>query len=365
MQTLDSSAYSTKPTRRIYGKQPPTVIILLLLSLAITACSNATPSITPPTNEGQSTATVRPSETPIPTQTNTPLPPLAILLVPAQADAQLAGELQNTLEGAIAAAGMRWQVRQRLAPEDLVQELRLVIVLPPDPGVAELMASAPNTHFLALGITGLQPSRNLSVIGAQGVRPDQAGFMAGVIAAIITPDWRVGAISTSDTAGGVAARQGFVNGAIYFCGLCRPAYPPYYNYPVYVELPIGSTPSEWQNAADFLIEQYAKTVYIYPEAGDEALRSYLADKGVKLIGSEAQPAGLQASWVSSLRPNLLSAVSEALPTLLSSEGGIDLPAPLEISDINTELFSPGRQRLAEEILADLLAGYIGTGAGNP
>jgi hypothetical protein len=186
-----------------------------------------------------------------------------------------------------------------------------------------------------------------------------------VIAAIITPDWRVGVISTSDTAGGVAARQGFVNGAIYFCGLCSPAYPPYVDYPVYVELPTGATPTEWQNAADFMAEQYVKTVYVYTEAGDEALRNYLAEKGVELIGSESPPAGLEASWVASLQLNLLPIVSEALPALLSSESGLDLTAPLEIGAINEALFSPGRQRLAEEILADLLAGYIGTGAGSP
>jgi hypothetical protein len=280
-------------------------------------------------------------------------------------DAGLANQLQTALEEPITSTGLRWQVRQRLAPEDMVQELRLVIVLPPDPGVAELAASAPNTHFLAVGIAGLQPGQNLSLIGAQGVSSDQAGFMAGVIAAIITPDWRVGTISTSDTAGGVAARQGFINGAIYFCGLCRPAYPPFYEYPVYVELPTGSTTAEWQAAADFLIEGYVRTAYIYPEAGDESLRSYLAEKGVKLIGSEPPPAGLESSWVASLRPDPLPAVYEGVPALLSGENGIDLPATLKIMDINPDLFSVGRQRLAEEIMADLLAGYIGTGAGAP
>jgi hypothetical protein len=163
----------------------------------------------------------------------------------------------------------------------------------------------------------------------------------------------------------VAARQGFVNGAIYFCGLCRPAYPPFYEYPVYVELPTGSTPSEWQAAADFLLERYVRTAYIYPEAGDESLRRYLAEKGVRLIGSEAPLDGLEGSWVASLRPNLLPAVFESVPALLNGENSLDLPAPLQISDINPDLFSTGRQRLAEEILSDLLAGYIGTGAGAP
>jgi len=38
-----------------------------------------------------------------------------------------------------------------------------------------------------------------------------------------------------------------------------------------------------------------------------------------------------------------------------------LPMPLEIREANPDLFSPGRQRLANEILADLLTGFVGTG----
>jgi hypothetical protein len=346
-------------------KPTASLLLLLLLGLMLSSCNAVLPSTTPTANEGQPTAAVLPSETPIPTATNTPPPPLAILLAPPQADADLASSLQSALEATITAAGLRWQVRQSLASEDLGQELRLVIVLPPDPGAAELAASAPNTHFLVVGIAGLQPTQNLSLIGTQGARPDQAGFMAGVIAAIITPDWRVGAISTSDNAGGIAARQGFINGAIYFCGLCSPAYPPYIDYPLYVELPTGSAASEWQAAADLLLGQSVTTIYVYPEAGDAALRNYLAEKGVKLIGSEMPPEGLEASWAASLLPDLLPAISGALPALLGGEGGIDLPAPLQIGAINPKLFSPGRQQLAEEILADLLAGYIATGAENP
>lgn len=362
-RSLDTLFPLKRSTQRV---KLAAVLLLLLLSLAASACGDANPPVVSPTPEhGKSTTTVQPSETPEPTPTNTALPPLAILLAPPEADTGLVNSLQSGLEETITSEGLRWQVRQRLAPEDLVQELRLVIVVPPDPGVAELAASAPNTHFLAVGITGLQPASNLSLIGAGGVPPDQAGFMGGVIAAIITPDWRVGVISTSDTPGGVAARQGFVNGAIYFCGLCRPAYPPFYEYPVYVELPSGSSPSEWQTAADFLIERYVKTVYIYPEAGNESLRSYLAEKGVKLIGSEAPPAGLEGSWVASLRPDPLPAVLESVPALLSGESSLNVPVALQISDINPDLFSPGRQRLAKEIMADLLGGYIATGAGTP
>jgi hypothetical protein len=113
--------------------------------------------------------------------------------------------------------------------------LQLIVALPPDPGLAALIAAAPETQFLAVNIPGLEPAPNLSQIQAQGVRPDQSAFLAGYLAAAITQDWRAGVISL---AGDATARLGFTNGVYYFCGLCRPAYPPFPNpgYPLSVEL---------------------------------------------------------------------------------------------------------------------------------
>src|SRR4030065_2030501 len=115
--------------------------------------------------------------------------------------------------------------------DDLVPELRLVLAVPPDPGLAELAASAPATQFLALGIPGLKAAPNLTLIGVEGGRPDQHGFIAGVIAAMLSADWRVGAISLADSAEGRSARSGFLNGVEYFCGLFCPPPPPPSQYP--------------------------------------------------------------------------------------------------------------------------------------
>jgi hypothetical protein len=112
--------------------------------------------------------------------------------------------------------------------------------------------------------------------------------------------------------------------------------------------------------ADLLLGRTSNRLYL-SRAGDQNLRNS-AEKAL-LIGSEA-PCRFRGS-AASLRSDPLPAISGSLPALLAGKGAIELPASLEISDVNANLLSPGRQQLAEEILADLLAGYIATGAGTP
>ncbi len=270
--------------------------------------------------------------------------------------------LQTWLNDLITASGLRWQVRQQLTPDDLVPALRLVVVVPPDPDLVDLVAAAPDTQFLALGIPGLEAAPNLTIIGGEGDRPDQQGFIAGVIAAMLSNDWRVGVISLSDTVEGRAARNGFLNGVIYFCGLCRPAHPPYYEYPLYIELPTSATSIEWQEAANYMVDHDALTVYVYPQAGDEAMLSILAAGKINIISSGAPPQAALSNWVVSLTTDPMPLIQSQVQGLLdgSMTGGQSLVVPVQFTQINPLLFTPGKQRLAEQVLADLQAGYIDT-----
>ena len=54
-------------------------------------------------------------------------------------------------------------------------------------------------------------------------------------------------------------------------------------------------------------------------------------------------------------------MTELLPGLLNGEGSVVVELPLGFTAVNPDLFSPGRQRLTEIMLADLLAGFIDTG----
>jgi hypothetical protein len=145
--------------------------------------------------------------------------------------------------------------------------------------------------------------------------------------------------------------------------LCRPAYPPFYTYPLYFELPSTATSAEWQEAANYMVDHYVHTVYIYPEAGDESMLSILATAGVNIISSGAPPDSVRSNWVVSLDSDPLSLVQGLVVGLLqgSTSGGQSLVVPIQFTQINPALFTPGKQRLAEQVLSDLQSGYIDTG----
>jgi hypothetical protein len=269
--------------------------------------------------------------------------------------------LQASLAEMAEAAGLEFQTRDALAAEELTLAIKVVVALPPDPGLAELAASAPQTRFLAIGISGIAAGDNLTSIDLEGGGADRQGFLAGYIAAITTPEWRVGALAVNDTPAGVAARQGFLNGVVFYCGLCRQTLPPYYTYPMYVELPSSASPEEWQAAADTLINQAVQTVYLGPGAGDASLAAYLAQAGIHLIGDAPPEAGVRQHWIATVNSDYLPAVRQAWTDLVAEKEGLQVLAPLEVSDINQALLSPGRQQRVEEFLADLKAGLIDTG----
>jgi hypothetical protein len=179
---------------------------------------------------------------------------------------------------------------------------------------------------------------------------------------VVAPEWRVGVISTSDTEAGVAARQGFLNGAVFYCGLCRQTYPPYNTYPLYAELPAASIAEEWQAAAGILQGKAVEVAYVAPGAGDEALLEALAEAGIDLIAGQTPPAALQEHWIATLKSSPLPALRQLWPDLMAGKGGASLPLTLEIGDVNPDLFSPGKQQLVAKLLEDLAAGFIDPGS---
>lgn len=336
------------------------VLLFAGLGFLLSACGTVIPTTKPTFTPSPS---LTPTQTPIPTSTSTPTPqaPVAVLLAAPGADQDQVSTLQTALNDIVVQQGMRWQVRQQLTTNDLLPAVRLVVAIPPETGLAQLVAAAPETQFLALGIDGLEAAPNLTTLSASG-RPDQQGFIAGVIAAMLSDDWRVGVISLSDTVEGRAARTGFLNGVVYFCGLCRPAHPPFYEYPLYIELPSTATSAEWQEVANYMVDHYVQTVYVYPGAGNENMLSILTGAKVNIISSGPPPEADQTSWVVSLTTDPMPLIQSQVAGLLdgTQTGGQSLVVPIQFTQINPLLFTPGKQRLVEQILTDLQAGFIDT-----
>jgi hypothetical protein len=342
-------------------------LLSLFLPLILIACgSTSTPTPSPVISEptGVAPTGMAPIESPVdPTPEPSAKPAAAslVLLQPDGTDFSQLEELESTLAGFAQDQGLRFEVRDSLQPQELTPEIQAVVALPPDPGIADLAAAAPKVRFLALGIPGLEPTQNLTVIGPEGASADMTGFLAGYIAAVITSEWRVGVLSASDSPQGLAARNGYRNGVVYFCGLCRQTYPPYHDYPLSVELPTSASTAEWQSAVDTLGGQMVETVYVGPGAYDPELLDYLAQSGFNILASVPPPAGLQNNWVASLGPDYLEPLREHWSGFIQGNPGAKYPVGLQIEGTNDNLFSPGRQKLVLELMADLQNGYIDTG----
>ena len=348
---------------RFYLLRVTILALFGILGLLLGACGSPTvaPEITP-TDIERVALTPEPTATLSPTLT--PSPPRVVILASLETDTELLSSIEAVISELMTEGEYIVETRRRLSSEEIDASLRLVIGLPPDQGLEVLVESEEEVQFLGVGIPGLSPRDNLSVIGPMGFRPDQLGFMAGYISAVITQDWRVGVIGRSDTTTGQAAMNGFINGARYFCGTCRPAFQPYVQYPIQVGLSEVEIQNAWHNAVDYLIEAAVHTVYISPEIEEPQLFSALAESGILLIGGRKPGDVLLSNWVVTLREDPTEAVRDLWADPWGRKAGASIPIPLIIQDVNPELFSYGRQRLAEAILQELLEGIIDTGV-NP
>jgi len=320
------------------------------LLFILTACNTtATP-----------TATLPPTETAVPTLTPIPTPstPLAILVLPADMKKESFDLYQKVVYNLAQGSGFRFQVRNTLTTNDVSDPtLKVVIVLPPDPGVTTLAAAAPQAQFLAINIPEVTAGGNISVLSGSG-QAEIPAFMAGYIAAMTTPDYRIGMILPKDNPDAQKALNSFANGMTFYCGLCLPFYFVNWKYPQSIEIPSDEDPARYSAYADYLIlQRQVDTIYIYPDVATPDLLNYIGTTGTSMIGTKA-PDPLPAGWIVTLQPDIIKAIQAAWPDLVAGRGGINVQSPLGFADVDPTVLTPGKQQLAEQVLADLLAGRI-------
>ncbi|MDP3186323.1 MAG: hypothetical protein Q8M58_13735 [Anaerolineales bacterium] len=337
--------------RTAWGRLALVQVLILLAACAMPGQPAPTPA--------EPTA---PPPTPSPTSEATAVSPLAILVIPADMPQDQSNLYQSIVYDLAQQAGMRFQVRNALTVSDVSTEpgLKVVIALPPDSGLAGLAAAAPQVQFLGVGIPGLTSAANLSLIGASGKPVAEQAFLAGYIAAMLSPDYRVGII-TQDSPEGLLAEKAFTNGFHFFCGLCQQAFPPIYNYPVHLEIKTDVPEGQYQAYADVLVRYQVEVAFVYPEIATPDLLDYLSQKNIKIISESLPFEDLFPAWIVGIQPKGIPAIQKIFPDLVAGKGGQNISIPLFLTDINPDLLSEGKQRLVEEILRDLQAGYIDPG----
>ena len=328
-------------------------ILFFLVSIILGACGGGGGAV--------ATTTPIPTDTLIapPTLTATATTPLAVLVVPTDLDPDTSNLYQKTVYDLAQASGFRFQVRNTLTPTDLEPGLKVVIALPPDPGIAALAAAAPNVQFLTINIPEVSAGGNVSILGNNS-QSEIAAFLAGYTAALITEDYRIGMIIPKDNADAILALNAYAAGMKYYCGICRPLYFFPGAFPQFIEISAEEDKANYNAYADILILQYkVNTIYLHPDIMTTDLATYIGTTGVSMIGTvlpEQRPGG----WVMTIQPDVIKGIQGAWPELIDGRGGITVQSPLGLADIDPNLLSPGKQRDVEQRLSELQAGLIST-----
>lgn len=338
------------------------IVLTVIVAASLGACSVG----------GRAEPTATPSETAVPSPTSVPTPdsPLVILVLPPDLEASESDAYQKVVYDLAQQSGMRFQVRNGLGATDVEPGLRIVIALPPDPGIAALAAAAPGVQFLAINIPGVSASGNVSVLAGNG-QIDVPAFLAGYTAAVISDDFRAGMILPKDNPGAQLAARAFANGMAYYCGLCT-SYRLYLDangagirYPQFAEIPADEDPSRFGGWANYLVGSLkVDALYVFPDPKLEVPQLYdsLGQAGAQIIGT-TPPNPVPAGWVMGIQADAVKAIQSAWPELVAGRGGQSIPSPLGLANIDPLFLTPGKQRLVQQVLDDLQAGRIATGVG--
>lgn len=330
------------------------ILIAALIVLLLSACGGDSSAEIP----AAPTAVPSPTAPPPPTAIPTPSTPLAILIMPEEMDRYSSDLYQKTVYDLAQESGFRFQVRNFLTPEDLADPtLKVVIALPPDPGVASYASAAPNVQFLAVNIPNLTAGGNLSVL-APDTQVELPAFLAGYTAAMLTSDYHIGMLIPKDDPNAQRAFMAFANGMKYYCGACRTIYYSPVTYPTFLEIPQDEKPSLYGGYANVLInDRRVDALYIYPTLADPDFLTYVGTQGVLLFGS-VMPATRPGGWVMTISPDTVKAIQTAWPQLIAGQGGMNVQSPPGIADIDPDILTPGKLRLVQETLDALLVGRI-------
>jgi hypothetical protein len=230
----------------------------------------------------------------------------------------------------------------------------MVVMTGYDPVITEALSAHPDVQFIVMSDQELGLAPNLNVIR---LRWDYQAFIAGYLSILITPDWRTAGLFTPDDLGQVQA-QAFVNGAQYFCGICASKLSPIVRFPVTAMLSGDADPGTRQTEVEGLLSNIVYVMYVAPGSSNPELLTDLGQRGLVLVGGETPPEGMGPRWAATVSMDILPSLEIIWSGAAAGEGGKAVDTTVVIQDINEDFFSPGRQKLVEDTLQELEAGWI-------
>ncbi len=227
----------------------------------------------------------------------------------------------------------------------------LVVLLSPTFDVNALVAQHPDLPFILIANAPLPESPNLTQVI---LRNDHLYFLAGYLAVLIAPDFRAGALLPGDVD---TAVQAFRNGAFYLCGRCVPAYGPIVTFPVSATLAPNASVDLLQTTLTELNKNRLETLFVPADLLSPDHLPVLESTGWRLLGTSL-PQDPPSNWAVTMSFDLEQGLEKAWQAALIEKQAVTVTVPVTLKDINSQWLTPGRQRLAEQIIKDLQAGWV-------
>ncbi len=335
-------------------------LVVLVAFLGVVACQRAVPPGATPTPAAPTATAVPPTATapPSPTRppTPTPLPPAFVLWLPPGApreawEAPLRAWLEQN------APQPQWRLLTVEAFPQEPTDLLAVFVVPgvDIEAVLQQAAQQPQRPFLVLGAWEGEDTvpENVLLINTRWLQPRYRAFMAGYLAALLSPNWRVvyfeGPQAPEDM------WPAFWAGVRYMCGMCRPPKPPVEAYPV--RFPVAAAqPQPWVEACRQARQAYfVEVAYLVGQIPREA-EDCLREAGAHLLGDDLTrgPVTLDVALRSPDWGQLLNTYG---PRLWEGPRGVVVP-PLRYDVTEPEDLPPGRMEHLQLVWQDVVQGYI-------
>jgi len=330
-------------------------LLVLTLALLLSACVKTTPTAVVP-----SATDLTPSREITPTlQTPEVLPYRVILYAPPGTDPAILADLTALISELAQQQGWIFSPQEVLTNEPWKEPVKIVIALQGVTNLMELVGAHPEVQFLAINVEGAEPAVNLSTLSLSTEDLQRQAFLAGYLAVMLTPDYRVGVLAASGDEMSQLTTDSFYVGAQYFCGLCNSRFGPIEYYPKMALIENPSSESSWQAAVDLLISRAVNTVYIQKEVITPDLLNYLSANKIKIISPMNVPgyAGAE-NWIGTLNLNPLPGLQELWPELVAGKGGLTGRYAIELINTQSGLISEGRLNLFTQTMKELMNGFI-------
>ncbi len=331
-----------------------TLGIGIIIAAGMLAACNAPsePTSRPTENVSSGTEEIAPTQVAV-TSTQSPAT-IAIYQYPDSDSDKLGEYALPVLEALAESENLQIKVLDEILPPALNPGVQIVVLIGVPPSAPDLVNTYPDIQFLLMGETDIAPGANVSTIGADGLPRHEQAFLAGYISALIASEWRVGKMMTESEPSELA--DTFRRGTKFYCGLCRQAFPPFSDYPVIEIVENGGSGQGFQDLAGFSVD----TVYV--SEGVLGLAEGIEEGealSIKVIGG-APPLGDRGSnWVVTIQFDLESPIKSVWSDLMDGNGGMDLPISFVLTDINDQLLSPGKFDHANQVISDVVEGFIG------